>query len=293
MKELELSLRIRNNRLKERREALGMTQGEFAAAVGMNRSTYGALECLRLAPLGRSGEWKECVLQLARFHCVEPEELFPSTVLKIKTSSARRKIDGVEIGALLSGHAEPPLIEGPEEVIDRRALMTALKDALVALPPIMSEVLRSRFGLDDVEPRTLEAIGEELGVGRTRVRQIEIDALERARRTMTTGTVAERHEYVGQIVVTDEIVPCPTCGVAISEPCRTARRDVLPLAPGYVHLARRRDRVARRDEYVAKLRLEEAKLLEERKYASARLREALRQTGEVDLTHFGRPRRST
>ncbi len=40
-------------------------------------------------------------------------------------------------------------------------------------------VLQMRFGLDGQEPRTLKQIGEEIGVTRERVRQIEIEALRK------------------------------------------------------------------------------------------------------------------
>jgi RNA polymerase primary sigma factor len=45
------------------------------------------------------------------------------------------------------------------------------------------EVIRMRFGLDGEEPRTLQEIGEEMGLSRERIRQIESRAKEKLRRS--------------------------------------------------------------------------------------------------------------
>ena len=56
----------------------------------------------------------------------------------------------------------------------------ALRRAIAELPDRQQDVLKLRFGLDgDPNPMSLEQIGKTLGLTRERVRQIEIQALER------------------------------------------------------------------------------------------------------------------
>jgi RNA polymerase primary sigma factor len=52
------------------------------------------------------------------------------------------------------------------------------------LGPREASVLRMRFGLDGQEPRSLQAIGEHLGLTRERIRQIEREALRTLGRLM-------------------------------------------------------------------------------------------------------------
>jgi RNA polymerase sigma factor (sigma-70 family) len=68
---------------------------------------------------------------------------------------------------------DPEGTVGSFEQIDR------LREALDTLTDERQRyVLRRRYGLDDGEPRTLAQVGQELGVSRERVRQIESDALQ-------------------------------------------------------------------------------------------------------------------
>ena len=52
---------------------------------------------------------------------------------------------------------------------------------LDALPDKQREVLARRFGLRGHEVATLEEVGEEIGLTRERVRQIQVDGLRRLR----------------------------------------------------------------------------------------------------------------
>ncbi len=56
-----------------------------------------------------------------------------------------------------------------------------LRKALDVLTERERKVLSLRYGLEDDEPRTLEDTGQELGISRERVRQIQNEALEKMR----------------------------------------------------------------------------------------------------------------
>jgi RNA polymerase primary sigma factor len=58
----------------------------------------------------------------------------------------------------------------------------ALSNALNSLSPTQQRVLELRFGLSGAEPISLQKVGEELGITRERVRQIEQAALEQLSR---------------------------------------------------------------------------------------------------------------
>src|SRR5438067_10462439 len=68
----------------------------------------------------------------------------------------------------------------PEDEVTYSLQEKALRRAVSELPEREQEVVRLRYGLNgDRDPKSLEAIGRELGLTRERVRQIEASALER------------------------------------------------------------------------------------------------------------------
>eukprot|EP00741_Cyanophora_paradoxa_P004970 tig00000842_g4820.t1 len=73
--------------------------------------------------------------------------------------------------------------EGPADRAERELMRESVARTLAkALSEREYMVLRMRFGLDDGEPKTLNQVGETLGVTRERVRQIEMKALRKLRR---------------------------------------------------------------------------------------------------------------
>ncbi len=70
----------------------------------------------------------------------------------------------------------------PEVSAGEAMLREDINRALSPLTERQRAVITMRYGLEDDEPMTLEAIGKRLGITRERVRQIEQEAMQRLRR---------------------------------------------------------------------------------------------------------------
>ncbi len=82
-----------------------------------------------------------------------------------------------ELGDLIEDQSLPT----PGDIALQRLLREEIEKVLTALTPREARVLTLRFGLLGTRSHTLKEVGEKFGVTRERIRQIEMEALQRLR----------------------------------------------------------------------------------------------------------------
>lgn len=109
----------------------------------------------------------------------EVEELMKVAGDDLSLSSAVGEEGSLELGDTL----EQDTIPSVEVEMIRSSFEQQIRALVAELDEKEREVISLRFGLDGEEPRTLQEIGEALGLSRERIRQIESKAKEKLRRS--------------------------------------------------------------------------------------------------------------
>jgi RNA polymerase primary sigma factor len=109
----------------------------------------------------------------------EVEQLLLAAGDDVSLSTAVGDDGGLELGDTLEQDTVPSVeLEMIKDSFERR-----IQGMVSGLDEKEREVIRMRFGLDGEEPKTLQEIGEAMGLSRERIRQIESRAKEKLRRS--------------------------------------------------------------------------------------------------------------
>lgn len=92
-------------------------------------------------------------------------------------SNIKSKAEGEETP--LKDLLEDIAVEQPEETVKNELIRDAVFASVRSLPVRERQIVEMRFGLKNNKPQTLEKIGEEFGISRERVRQLQNTALGR------------------------------------------------------------------------------------------------------------------
>jgi len=98
-----------------------------------------------------------------------------------ETVSLETPVGEDEEDSVLAEFIEDDKVIAPSQEAARTLLKNRLQEILVDLAPREQKILAMRFGLTDGITHTLEEVGNEFGVTRERIRQIEAKALDRVR----------------------------------------------------------------------------------------------------------------
>lgn len=118
-----------------------------------------------------------------------PEELAAETgeaikkIKKLEQSSqsvvSLEQPIGEEENTTLLELVEDKTIQNPENQASLSFLKSQLMEIISSLTPREQEILKTRFGVEDGVPHTLEEVGKKFDVTRERIRQIQVRALSK------------------------------------------------------------------------------------------------------------------
>jgi RNA polymerase primary sigma factor len=112
---------------------------------------------------------------------MEVEKIRHIQKISQETVSLETSVGDNEDDSVLGDFIEDTETVMPNQSASRKLLKSHISDILNELTPREQKILRIRFGLEDGVTHTLEEVGQEFGVTRERIRQIEAKALEKIR----------------------------------------------------------------------------------------------------------------
>jgi RNA polymerase nonessential primary-like sigma factor len=141
------------------------------------------------ANAGEQGERRDASIEdIAHLTGKTPEEIADILALNEHTASLDAPLDFDPASSLLDllpdDHGEAPDAE-----VQHRELEILTRSWLSRLSDKHRHVIERRFGLNNIEPATLEQLADEMGLTRERVRQIQQEALVRLKRYFASNGV--------------------------------------------------------------------------------------------------------
>ncbi len=140
-------------------------------------SKYTAVRRRLLSDLGREPLAEEIAAEMG----LDVDKVHHIQKISQETVSLETPVGENEEDSVLAEFIQDDKTLSPSTQAGRSLLKERLKEVLVDLTPREQKILSMRFGLGNGITHTLEEVGQEFGVTRERIRQIEAKALEKIR----------------------------------------------------------------------------------------------------------------
>ena len=137
----------------------------------------------------QQGERRDATIDdIAHLTNKSPEEVADILALNEHTASLDAPLDLDPTSSLLDLLSDDHS-ESPDDEVQHRELEILTRAWLSRLSDKHRHVIERRFGLNNIEPATLEQLADEMGLTRERVRQIQQEALVRLKRYFASNGV--------------------------------------------------------------------------------------------------------
>jgi len=177
MSDYRLEVKVRNANILRLIEARGIKNvAELSRAAGICNATFGNIINLRRSPVTKTGDWHPIVLKVCEYLLVMPSDLFSQEQMEpLTTNKSSVDIGFEDISRLLDDPTQCPSLR-----LEQLDVANTVNSVLETLTEREKKVLMLRFGIEGSE-QTLEEVGKQFDVTRTRIRQIELKALRKLR----------------------------------------------------------------------------------------------------------------
>lgn len=182
MEEYRIEMKVKNNLLFSKIEEYGYTSiFQFCKAHKIAYPSLTSFINMRKSIFDSHGKLRPFVIKLCKLLNCLPEELFTASQAEseLKTNKKTLKVNEAEMRFMLEQSDSQKLLE---DHYQEDQLSHSIEDALKTLTPREQKIIEMRMGLGDyAREHTLEEVGNEIGVQRERIRQIEAKALRKLR----------------------------------------------------------------------------------------------------------------
>jgi len=175
MSDYRLIIRVKNNLLHEQMLDKGIrTQSELARVCDVSATEVGKIANLKVGAYNADGKLSNAVSKLCDYFGCLPEDVFPSEVLHvgIPGNVVERVVSSKEVANYLESQTYDPI-----SLLDDESSNEYIRNEIKRLTPRQQRVVTARF----FEDKTLDEVGDELGLSGARVREIQSQALRRLR----------------------------------------------------------------------------------------------------------------